>query len=1208
MTSVVDAALSRSISAALAVEHATGTLDPTNAPAIPTVPPVRVTTPFMRLNERNGGALAPQGDMGTRNPMVRDRLPVPDADLAVLQRAIDSLKQISDVREGRSGSVLDKHLTMRDLLQDGVLSLNIGSTKYTNDATSSLVLGQGYVDPRPVLITPPTPFNLTASAAFKSVILRWDLLNYANHAYVEIWRHTADAIGAATLIGTSLSNLYTDASGTVGTTYYYWVRAVAITGPNQTSGALGPFNATAGTAATLGGIIGTDIAELAITASKLSQGTYPNINLVSNPGAEDGTEGWVFGETNGTGTGPLTSDSTDKAAGTKSFLINKSATGAGRGYASRSFPVIPGETYSIRARVRGSGATGSGLYLGVFTRAVAPPSTYITSATGAGDLYDTVNSLASNVAFPAAWTLYENTITIPAGQYWASFYFYNWTNGPISAWFDDISVGRQITASFLAADSIAVGTLAVQNGAIVNAMIGTAAIDDAKIANLSAVKITAGTLDVARLGANSITAAKIAANTLTASEISTTALSSDNTLTRNLTVRDGSGNIIFSSGTNLSINRLTSEMGFTPYLMWDFRSTADAWGSSGATLSNGTEAITITSTGIDPQFLSPTISVVGSRYTKIRARVKRTAGSTWDGTCFYVNGGHGYSGSFNKVIPDSTVTGQWVILEWDMAALTLGGSDWTGGTTAAIRLDFGGLASDVFDIDWVAIGGSSGVNIDATNISTFIASAAIGDAQIGNLSADKINAGSIRGINVNAASHTTVGSFLTTSCSGGAGTLNLHNTADFSSSGIGVIFESGADYDTFTYSGKTSTTLTGVSGVLAHASGVTCIPLLKSITVDKSTNHLKVYADIGNGTIDRVAAIGGDAGFASFGFFGSTTAGTSRDAINAWSVSGVGVSALSDSSYAVLASSVSGIGVSGTSNSGSAGVHGAHSGTNPGVLGQNVSSGPAVSGEGSTGPGVLGSSGSGSAIKGGATSGYGGEFTGNATKGSLLLTPRAAPSGKAQGALYVNSSDSHLYVGNGSAWNQCLLASDVPGTPPTCFPSGALVLMADYTWRRIETVKEGEMMWGPRGPEPVVKMDRPYLGTKRRMLAFSDGHRWSEEHAHWVRRNGKAWWWSANPNMWRNEVKVGAIGGLKDNASMLHGDDVEFAHLQGWKANQIRVIPTAADTKLYLPMTSGSPIVVDGYLVGAGVNEAGYDYEALDWDYVLSGLEVHHGR
>jgi hypothetical protein len=164
-----------------------------------------------------------------------------------------------------------------------------------------------------------------------------------------------------------------------------------------------------------------------------------------------------------------------------------------------------------------------------------------------------------------------------------------------------------------------------------------------------------------------------------------------------------------------------------------------------------------------------------------------------------------------------------------------------------------------------------------------------------------------------------------------------------------------------------------------------------------------------------------------------------------------------------------------------------------------------------------------------------------------------------------------------------------------------MVLMATGKIVPIETIAVGDFVMGVYGAVEVLAVDTPLLG-KRRMMAFEDGHKWSEEHAHWTKdTTGSQWWWSANKPMWQNEVAVGAIGGLKDNNSM-RTDASAFAHIDGWKSNAILELPYAPDTQLYLPITAGSPIIVDGYVVGAGVNQSGFDYETLDWDVVREAI------
>lgn len=169
----------------------------------------------------------------------------------------------------------------------------------------------------------------------------------------------------------------------------------------------------------------------------------------------------------------------------------------------------------------------------------------------------------------------------------------------------------------------------------------------------------------------------------------------------------------------------------------------------------------------------------------------------------------------------------------------------------------------------------------------------------------------------------------------------------------------------------------------------------------------------------------------------------------------------------------------------------------------------------------------------------------------------------------------------------------------SCFPAGARVLMADGSERPIQFVRTGDWLMGADGrPVQVRYVDRPLLGN-RRMMAFADGSQvWSEEHGFWTRDvAGAEWWWSANPDQWRFEAETGHIGGLHDNASMRAGDGYEFAHLEGWVSQAIvEAVGYGPDTRLYLPRTDGVPIIVNGYAVGAGVNEAGYDYGAFRWN------------
>ena len=102
----------------------------------------------------------------------------------------------------------------------------------------------------------------------------------------------------------------------------------------------------------------------------------------------------------------------------------------------------------------------------------------------------------------------------------------------------------------------------IKSGSITNAMIGTATIDTAKIANLNATLINAGTLDAARISTGSLDAAKITSGTITADRMTVGLMSADNVLTRGLTVRDASGNIILAAGTALAAANITPDGGW----------------------------------------------------------------------------------------------------------------------------------------------------------------------------------------------------------------------------------------------------------------------------------------------------------------------------------------------------------------------------------------------------------------------------------------------------------------------------------------------------------------------------------------------------------------------------------------------------------------------------------------------------------------------
>ncbi len=184
-------------------------------------------------------------------------------------------------------------------------------------------------------------------------------------------------------------------------------------------------------------------------------------------------------------------------------------------------------------------------------------------------------------------------------------------------------------------------------------------------------------------------------------------------LTNRVTSVEGVNTSQSSSLTDLSnsVGAIQGAMGGfgldpAPGALWQFDSTVEGWTGGAVTLTPGAGFVTVASTGTDPQIYSPAaLALNGGLYTKIRVSITRRAGSGWDGQLFYSTSAHGYSGSYRKTIANpQLVVGASAVLEWDMANLSAGGTDWISNTIDRIRIDLGNSTNDVFDVDWIAIG------------------------------------------------------------------------------------------------------------------------------------------------------------------------------------------------------------------------------------------------------------------------------------------------------------------------------------------------------------------------------------------------------------------------------------------------------------------------------------------------------------------------
>lgn len=154
-----------------------------------------------------------------------------------LRTSLHSIIETIQIREGKKGDILDKNVTLRELVSSGIVKIRKGGISLGNGVNVDLVKPEDQI----VLTKPPKPTGVFASPGFDSIRIGWDAesTDYGAHAYAEIWRHTSDNIAQATLSGRAEFFTYSD-NVDANTQYYYWVRFVSVYGVK------GEFHAAAG--------------------------------------------------------------------------------------------------------------------------------------------------------------------------------------------------------------------------------------------------------------------------------------------------------------------------------------------------------------------------------------------------------------------------------------------------------------------------------------------------------------------------------------------------------------------------------------------------------------------------------------------------------------------------------------------------------------------------------------------------------------------------------------------------------------------------------------------------------------------------------------------------------------------------------------------------------------------------------------------------
>jgi hypothetical protein len=201
------------------------------------------------------------------------------------------------------------------------------------------------------------------------------------------------------------------------------------------------------------------------------------------------------------------------------------------------------------------------------------------------------------------------------------------------------------------------------------------------------------------------------------------------------------------------------------------------------------------------------------------------------------------------------------------------------------------------------------------------------------------------------------------------------------------------------------------SGVLTASNFYSSTSGKRIVINDANDNEIRFFGNRGDGVIEELAnigvkTIGPDSYVAFFGSPNSTryavyaqainnsavtgeAFGSGATAVQGLAATGVGVGGLSTSGTAVSGNSASGTGVNGQTTNGTA-VRASASGSGRAVNAIASGSGVAVDASSSTGIAVQAVANTATAVLGQSISGYGGSFSGNASKSALNLTPVSA--------------------------------------------------------------------------------------------------------------------------------------------------------------------------------------------------------------------------
>ena len=204
-------------------------------------------------------------------------IPTTSIDDPQLRPIVNAMRNIFQTRA--TGGTVDNWVTWRDLVNNGIVTYQVGAKNYAGDNSLFYPVG-----PNTDFTTPPAPTNVQANGGFNIIFIDWESDNYSNHAYAEIWRSTTNDLGTATFLGSSISHNYVDSVGS-HQGYYYWVRFVS------KNNVIGSYQGTTGVfgQSSLDPTYALEVLTASITTDQFYSGLNSRINLIDGSSSVPGS-------------------------------------------------------------------------------------------------------------------------------------------------------------------------------------------------------------------------------------------------------------------------------------------------------------------------------------------------------------------------------------------------------------------------------------------------------------------------------------------------------------------------------------------------------------------------------------------------------------------------------------------------------------------------------------------------------------------------------------------------------------------------------------------------------------------------------------------------------------------------------------------------------------------------------------------------------